>query len=125
MLTATGYSLLATLVLGALLWLVMRAYAALRRRVHAYVQRRAERLAPSWSRQVVGQTGLANLAVMPLRLLAWSIVLLLAYQWAALVLEFFPYTRPWREALRQPPGGARRHRPRRRADAIPGCCSCP
>jgi small-conductance mechanosensitive channel len=99
MLRASGYTVLATLVLAALLWLIVRAYGYFASRVHAVVQRRAAKLAPSWSQQVVGRSGLAGLSIVPVRILAWAIALLLVYQWAALVLEFFPYTRPWGEAL--------------------------
>ena len=99
MLKAAGYSLLATLAFGLLLWLVIKAYVVCARRVRAAVQRRSERLAPSWSQQVVGRSGFADLATVPVRLVAWALALLLAYQWAALVLEFFPYTRPWGERL--------------------------
>jgi small-conductance mechanosensitive channel len=63
------------------------------------VQLRSEKLAPSWSKQVVGGSGIADLAVVPVKLVAWAAALLLVYQWAALVLEFFPYTRPWGEGL--------------------------
>ena len=99
MLRATGYTLVATLVLVVLLWGITRLYAMVRRRVHSAVQRRSEHLAPSWSKQVVGQSGIADLTVVPLRLAAWVVALLVVYQWAALVLEFFPYTRPWGEGL--------------------------
>ena len=48
---------------------------------------------------MVGHSGIADLAVVPVRLAAWTVALLVVYQWAALVLEFFPYTRPWGEGL--------------------------
>jgi len=99
MLRAAGYSVLATLALAALLWLIVRAYGYFAGRVRTLVERRAAKLAPSWSQQVIGRSGLAGLSIVPVRILAWAIALLLVYQWAALVLEFFPYTRPWGEAL--------------------------
>jgi small-conductance mechanosensitive channel len=99
MLTAVGYTLLATLVLAGLLWLITRVYAVISRRVRAVVQQRSEKLVPNWSRQVVGHSGVTDLAMVPVKLTAWAVVLLLAYEWAALVLEFFPYTRPWGEKL--------------------------
>jgi small-conductance mechanosensitive channel len=99
MLKAVGFSLLATLALAALLWLIIKGFTLLTRRVRAAVQRRSAQLAPSWSQQVVGRSGFADLATVPLRLVAWALSLLLIYQWAALVLEFFPYTRPWGERL--------------------------
>ena len=99
MLSAVGNTVLATTALVALLWLVTRVFAVIKRRVRSFVERRSDKLAPSWSRHVVGHTGLADLAILPVRLLAWAAALLLVYEWAALVLEFFPYTRPWGESL--------------------------
>jgi small-conductance mechanosensitive channel len=99
LLKATGYTLVATLALAGLLWLIIKGYTRVSRRVRAIVQRRSERLAPSWSEQVVGRSGFADLATVPVRAVAWALALLLVYEWAALVLEFFPYTRPWGEQL--------------------------
>jgi small-conductance mechanosensitive channel len=99
MLKAAGYTIVATLALAALHWLIIKAHGLLTRRVRASVQRRSERLAPSWSQHVVGRSGFADLATVPVRVVAWGLSLLLVYQWAALVLEFFPYTRPWGEQL--------------------------
>ena len=99
MLIASGYAVLATLVLVGLLWLVRRTYAWLAPRLRAFVDRRFATLAPGWVSDVVGRVGLPQLAVMPLRLVAWAIALLLVYEWLLLVLAFFPYTRPWSETL--------------------------
>ncbi len=100
MFQAIGYTLLATLVLAGLLWADHAGLQrSLARRIRAFVQLRSEKLAPSWSQQVVGQSGIADLAVVPVKLVAWAAALLLVYEWAALVLEFFPYTRPWGEGL--------------------------
>ena len=99
MLIAAGYTVLATLVLAGLLWLVRRGYAWLAPRLREFVDRRSATLAPGWGSDVVGRVGLPQLAVMPLRLLAWVVALLLIYEWLALVLGFFPYTRPWGETL--------------------------
>jgi small-conductance mechanosensitive channel len=99
MLVAAGYALLATLVLVSLLWLLRRSYAWLAPRLRDFVHRRSATLAPGWGSDVVGRVGLPQLAIMPLRLLAWVVVLLLIYEWITLVLGFFPYTRPWSETL--------------------------
>ncbi len=99
MLIAAGYALLATLVLVGLLWLLRRGYAWLSPRLRDFVSRRSATLAPGWGSDVAGRVGLPQLAVMPLRLLAWVIALLLVYEWIALVLGLFPYTRPWSETL--------------------------
>ncbi len=99
LLKAIGYSLLATLVFTGLMWALWRGYAALARRIRDFVTRRAEQLSSGWSRHVAGRVGVTNLATVPLRLLAWLLTLLLAYEWLTLVLGFFPYTRPWSERL--------------------------
>ena len=99
MLSAIGYALLATVVVVGLLWLLRRGYARLAGRMRDFVQRRFARLAPGWGSHVAGSVGLAELSTMPLRLAAWLVALLLLYEWAALVLDLFPYTRPWGEAL--------------------------
>jgi small-conductance mechanosensitive channel len=99
LLKAVGYSLLATLVFAGLLWALWRGYVVLARRIREYVTHRAERLSSGWGRHVAGRVGVTNLATVPLRLLAWLLTLLLAYEWLTLVLGFFPYTRPWSERL--------------------------
>ena len=99
MLKAIGYTLLATVVLAGLLWAIVRIFGFVARRIRAVVQLRSESLVPNWGRQVVGGNGIADLAVVPVKLAAWFAALLLVYQWTALVLEFFPYTRPWGEGL--------------------------
>jgi small-conductance mechanosensitive channel len=99
MLRAMGLSLLATIVLAGLLWLLVRVYRRLTSNVRQLVQSRSAQLAPGWGTHLVGSIGLANLAMVPVRLLAWGLALLLMYEWAGLVLKLFPYTRPWGEAL--------------------------
>ena len=99
MLRAIGLSLLATIVLAGLLWLLLRVYRRLAARARELVHSRSAQLAPGWGSHLVGSIGLANLAMLPVRLLAWGLTLLLMYEWAGLVLKLFPYTRPWGEAL--------------------------
>jgi small-conductance mechanosensitive channel len=99
MLTAIGVSLLATLVLLGLLWLLIRGYRRVARRLTEVAHRRAERLATKLGHQTLGQLGLVRLVVAPVRVFAILIGLLLAYEWLGVVLGQFPYTRPWGEAL--------------------------
>jgi small-conductance mechanosensitive channel len=120
MLKAAGYSALATTALAFVLWLLVRGYALVARRIRTFVELRSDRLAPSWTRQVVGRSGFADLAVVPVKLVAWSVALLLAYEWAALVLGFFPYTRPWGEGLFDNLLGALGRLGRGILDAVPG-----
>jgi len=99
LLNAIGYSLLASLAFAGLLWALWRGYVWVARRLRDFVTQRAERLSSGWGRHVAGRVGVTNLATVPLRLLAWLLTLLLAYEWLTLVLGFFPYTRPWSERL--------------------------
>jgi small-conductance mechanosensitive channel len=96
---AAGKAVIATVILVALLWLVTKAYTALATRVRAWVRRRSAVVVPVWGDQLVGGGGFAEIAVVPIKLAAWALALLLLYQWTAVVLRFFPYTRPWGEAL--------------------------
>jgi small-conductance mechanosensitive channel len=99
MLPAFGYALLATMVLLGGLWLLVRAYRWLAGRAHGMVRRRFSGLLPDWANQVMGEAALAGLFTLPLKLLATLIAVLFSYEWAAFVLQRFPYTRPWGEAL--------------------------
>lgn len=98
-LIATGTALIATAVLAGLLWLLRLAYGWTARRLTAFAERHSEQLAKSLGQQVAGQIGLARLALAPVRLVALAVVALLVYQWLGMVLEQFPYTRPWGERL--------------------------
>jgi small-conductance mechanosensitive channel len=97
--TAIGASLLATAVLAGLLWLLIRVYRWTASRIVAVAERRSARLAQTLGQHVTGQLGLARLAVAPVRLVAVLVVLLFVYEWLAVVLKQFPYTRPWGERL--------------------------
>lgn len=99
MLRATGESVLATIVLAAALWLLARLHRWIAGLLGGYASRRAERLAGTWSEQTLGSKGVVRLALMPLRLVTAIITILLVYQWLAVVLQRFPYTRPWGETL--------------------------
>ena len=97
MFTAIGYSLLATVLLIGALWLVFRLHRRVTRAVHTRLQTSTARLAPGLDGHTHASIG--DLVVIPVRLLAWLAAMLLAYQWTGFVLEQFPYTRPWGEAL--------------------------
>jgi small-conductance mechanosensitive channel len=99
LLPAAGYSLLATLLLAGLFWLLLRGYHWSVRRAHAVVQRRFPKELPAWAGQVVGEAAVAGLFTVPLKLVALLLGLLFTYEWAGFVLARFPYTRPWGEAL--------------------------
>jgi small-conductance mechanosensitive channel len=99
MLPALGYALLATVLLLAAFWLLIKAYRWFADRAHGMVRQRFSSLLPDWANQVVGEAALAGLFTLPLKLLATLIAVLLTYEWTAFVLRGFPYTRPWGEAL--------------------------
>jgi small-conductance mechanosensitive channel len=99
LLPAVGVSLLATILLAGLFWLMLRCYRWLSRRAHAMVQRRFPKQLPDWAGQVVGEAAVAGLFTVPLKLVALLLGVLFTYEWAAFVLGRFPYTRPWGEAL--------------------------
>jgi small-conductance mechanosensitive channel len=95
LLPAAGYSLLATLLAAVALWLIWRGQRWAIARLRSFAQKKRETLLPGWSRQLVGPSALERLLVAPARLLA----LLVVYDWLGFVLNRFPYTRPWGEAL--------------------------
>jgi small-conductance mechanosensitive channel len=99
MLPAFGYAMLATVLLVAALWLMVMVYRWLAVRSHRMVRQRFASLMPDWANHVVGEAALAGLFTLPLKLLVSLIALLLGYEWTAFVLQRFPYTRPWGEAL--------------------------
>ena len=98
-LSAVGVSLLATVVLLGLLWGLLRGYRWSARRLADFADRGSGRLAKALGPQAVGQLGLVRLVVAPVRVLAILAGLLMVYEWLGVVLEQFPYTRPWGEAL--------------------------
>jgi len=100
MLPAIGWSLLATAVLAFLVWAVVRLYRWSSARVRAAFERRALRYGTGWQGHLLGAAGPATFVIAPLRVLGWLIVLFLIYTWTGFVLQRFPYTRPWGEALR-------------------------
>lgn len=99
MLRATGESVLATVLLAGALWLLVRAHRWLAGLIGGFATRRAARLAGTWGEQTIGQMGIVRLVMMPLRLLTTIVAVLLVYEWLAVVLNRFPYTRPWGESL--------------------------
>jgi len=100
MLPALGWTLLATAVLALCIWAVVRLYRWSAARVRAVFERRKLRHGAGWQGHLLGAADPATLAVAPLRFLGWLVALFLVYTWTGFVLQRFPYTRPWGEALR-------------------------
>jgi small-conductance mechanosensitive channel len=99
MLSALGVALLATVVLLAALWVLLRTYGWCARRLTQAAESRSARLAKTLGHHAMGQLGLARLVVAPVKLIAVLVALLLSYEWLGVVLKQFPYTRPWGETL--------------------------
>jgi small-conductance mechanosensitive channel len=100
LLPAIGWSLLATAVLVLLVWALMRAYRWVAGRVRAALERRSAQYGAGWRGHLLGVANPAALVVAPLRFALWLVALFFIYTWAGFVLQRFPYTRPWGEALR-------------------------
>jgi small-conductance mechanosensitive channel len=97
---AAGKSIVATIVLCGLLWILLRVYGWARDSFRRAFQRRAGRLVPGGlDSGIASHLGLGELAVVPVKVFGWALALLLVYQWAVYVFALFPYTRPWSEAL--------------------------
>jgi small-conductance mechanosensitive channel len=88
--TAAGLAAAATLVYGALLWLLVRASRWAGRRAAAAAEERARRL---------NLRGVNRLAGRAVNVLGWLLGIALTTVWLAFVLERFPYTRAWGERL--------------------------
>ena len=99
LLPATGYSVLATLVLAVLLWLLYKGYGWVAQRTHRAITRRLAGVTPRWTGHVLGEAGLSGLFTLPAKVLSVLLGAFLVYEWVAFVLKRFPYTRPWGEAL--------------------------
>lgn len=95
---AFGYSALATLIYLALLKGTNLSRRKLQGLLPQLMRERARQIRlgqmPLFDMQLV-----YTLIERLLRLLHWSVVLLLSYQWLSFVLSQFPYTRPWGESL--------------------------
>jgi small-conductance mechanosensitive channel len=97
MLRATGLAALVT-VAAALLALLLRAG---RRRLTAWLARRVARAAEIEALRSVAAGTMALQAVRALAtLVTWGVALAGSYVWLTVVLNRFPYTRPWGETLR-------------------------
>ena len=117
---AVGYTLLATTLFAVLAWLLLRTYRWLALHAHAMVQRRMGHLLPAWTGEVMGEAAVAGLFTLPIKLLATLLAVLLSYQWAAFVLQRFPYTRPLGESLRDNLLASLGHFGASILDAVPG-----
>ena len=95
---AAAHALVATLVYGAVLWLIFRMYSWARRRLSVAAAARTKKLHVSGV-QLFDFGGVLLLTRRIFTVAAWIVGLVLASGWLTYVLEKFPYTRPWGEHL--------------------------
>jgi small-conductance mechanosensitive channel len=88
--SAAGLAAVATLLYGALLWLLFRASRWLGLRVAVAAEVRARRL---------NLGGVSRLASGAVTVFAWLLGIALTTAWLTFVLERFPFTRAWGEQL--------------------------
>jgi len=120
LLAALGYSALATILLVTALWLLARGYRRWLPRLRAKAEQRAAQLASKVTHQVVRYTPVGALVTVLLRIAVSLVVLVLVYEWMAFVLQSFPYTRPWGEALLENSLGVLQRIGAAFAEALPG-----
>jgi small-conductance mechanosensitive channel len=120
LLAAFGYAALATMLLVTALWLLARGYRRWLPRLRAKAEQRAAQLASKVTHQVVRYTPVGALVTVLLRMVVSLAVLLLVYEWLTFVLQSFPYTRPWGEALLENSLGVLRRIGGAIAEALPG-----
>jgi small-conductance mechanosensitive channel len=90
MATAAALAAAATLLYGALFWLLYRLNRWAGLRIAVAAEDRARRL---------NLRGVNRIASRAVTVLAWLLVIALTTAWLAFVLERFPYTRAWGEKL--------------------------
>ena len=92
------YSLAATAALVLLVWLLGRLRGAATRRLTVLARAHAGKLQVAGA-ELVNRERLLLLVQWLVKLVYWTITLLIAYEWLGFVLGRFPYTRPWGEGL--------------------------
>jgi len=98
LLTAAAFAAVATLLYGAILWLIVRANGWAGRRLSVAAASHSKKLHVSGV-HLFEPGGVLLLTRRLLTLTAWVVALILASGWLTFVLEQFPYTRPWGEQL--------------------------
>lgn len=93
LLWGTVWSFVASAILGLVLWLVLRGYRSLRRRVEALA------LALPHLAGIDPVPAFRGCLRLGLGALAWAVVGIAVYAWLATVLSQFPYTRPLADVL--------------------------
>jgi small-conductance mechanosensitive channel len=101
-LRALGYgalgALIATAIFVLLVWAVRRVRRAVTTRLTRIVTRREGKFRVG-AAEVLGRDRLISIVHWLVRIVAWLVIALLAYEWVGFVLARFPYTRPWGEGL--------------------------
>jgi small-conductance mechanosensitive channel len=100
MLISAASAVVATALLGVLLWVIRRAYGVLVVRLMRQTERRLQKLSAG-DVQIVKATHAAEMTKHAVRTVFAAVALFLIYSWLTFVLRRFPYTRPWGESLRE------------------------
>ena len=95
---AIGWTLAATAVLAALVWMLQKMRRSLQRGLVAVTHRHANRLQVGGV-EVLRRERVAALVQQGLGAAFWVLVLLLCTEWLGYTLTRFPYTRAWGELL--------------------------
>ena len=120
LLPAVLRSLAATAIASVVLLLLWRVFRWLSKHLRSGIRRWAERLVPKWGWSIVGPTALEKAAIAPVHIVGWLLGFLVVLEWLVYVLGWFPYTRPWSEALYANLAGAIGEIARGIAHALPG-----
>jgi hypothetical protein len=95
---ATGWTLVATATLAALVWMLHKLRRSVQRGLVAVTHRHVNRLQLGGV-EVLRRERLATLVQQVLGTVFWLLVLMLGTEWLGYVLTRFPYTRAWGELL--------------------------
>ena len=95
---AAALAAVATLVYGAILWLLFRGNRWIGRRLSAAAAAHSQKLHVGGVR-LLDSAQVWQLTQRAFALIAWVIAIVLASGWLTFVLEQFPFTRPWGEGL--------------------------
>ena len=91
-----GWALAATAIWLAGLWLLRRVLRGGSQRLLRYAEAKGDELRAAGAEIVQRERVIATIRVVE-RIVFWTLVFLLTYQWLGYILSRFPYTRPWGE----------------------------
>ena len=98
LLTAAGWAAGATVIWIAAIWLLRRVMRTTARRFYRYAEAKGAAMRAAGT-EIVQRERVLEAIHFALRVVFWTLALLLTYQWLGFVLARFPYTRPWGEGF--------------------------